>query len=208
METIRPELRISVFSDYICPFCYIGSRRVLRLREKFNLTVNWCGLEIHPQTPAQGMDIARLGYSPEQWLSMMDGLQRLAQEENIQFGEHRFTTNSRKALLLAEAAKQAGREPFYVLHESLFHAYFVEGKNIGDEAVLHSLADAAGIPDGVVQSAWRDDQFQQRLDMNMKFAHELGISGTPAYVIDKQVLTGALPYAALLDACNQHGHGA
>jgi predicted DsbA family dithiol-disulfide isomerase len=208
MGTNRPELRISVFSDYICPFCYIGSRRVLRLREEFNLRINWCGLEIHPDTPAQGMDMAQLGYPVEKWQSMMDGLQQLAQEENIRFGEHRFTTNSHKALRLAEAAKQAGRETFYSLHEALFHSCFVEGKNIGDESVLQSLAEAAGVSAGIVQSAWQDEQYRQRLDMNMKFAHELGISGTPAYVIGKQVLTGAQPYATLLDACNRFVRGA
>jgi predicted DsbA family dithiol-disulfide isomerase len=144
----------------------------------------------------------------EKWQSMMDGLQQLAQEENIRFGEHRFTTNSHKALRLAEAAKQAGRETFYSLHEALFHSCFVEGKNIGDESVLQSLAEAAGVSAGIVQSAWQDEQYRQRLDMNMKFAHELGISGTPAYVIGKQVLTGAQPYATLLDACNRFVRGA
>ena len=44
----KPELRISVFSDYSCPFCYIGSRRLRRLGERYDLKVNWCGLEIHP----------------------------------------------------------------------------------------------------------------------------------------------------------------
>src|SRR3989344_3617893 len=140
MEQAKPELKVTVFSDYICPFCYIGSRRLLRLNDDYDLKINWCGLEIHPDTPAEGMPIARLGYPTEQWAQMMAALRKLAEEENIELGEHDFTTNSRKALLLSEAAKQAGREVFYALHERLFHAFFSEGKNIGDEQVLVALA--------------------------------------------------------------------
>lgn len=50
----KPTLLVSVFSDYICPFCYGGSHRLLRLRRRCELQVNWCGLEIHPETPPFG----------------------------------------------------------------------------------------------------------------------------------------------------------
>ena len=57
--TEKPVLLATVFSDYICPFCYIGDLRLDRLREHFDLKINWMLLEIHPETPAGGMPIDR-----------------------------------------------------------------------------------------------------------------------------------------------------
>lgn len=203
MDKSKPELKISVFSDYICPFCYIGSRRLLRLRQDFDLKVNWCGLEIHPETPASGMPIEQLGYAPQRWSQMMQALTQMAQEEHIELGAHRFTTNSHSALLLSEAAKQAGQETFYALHERLFHAFFTEGRNIGDTEVLATLAAECGVPSATVAAAWQDPVYPERLTLNLRFARELGVSGTPAYVFGERVLVGALPYTDLLDAARQ-----
>ncbi len=200
MEQANPELKVTVFSDYICPFCYIGSRRLLRLNDDYDLKINWCGLEIHPETPAEGMPIARLGYPPEQWAQMMAALRKLAEEENIELGKHDFTTNSHKALLLSEAAKQAGREIFYALHERLFHAFFSAGKNIGDEQVLTSLARECGLPDELIQSAWNDPALNQRLQQNMTAAQQTGIRATPTYLFDKQTIVGAVPLDELRKA--------
>ncbi len=203
MDPSKPELRISVFSDYICPFCYIGSRRLLHLRQEYNLKINWCGLEIHPQTPTSGMPIEKLGYAPQRWSQMMQALTQMAQEEHIEMGAHRFTTNSRSALLLSEAAKQFGQETFYALHERLFHAYFTEGRNIGDTEVLTMLAQECGIPPATVAAAWEDSVYSERLTRNLRFAQELGIAGTPAYVFGEKVLVGAQPYSELLEAAHQ-----
>jgi predicted DsbA family dithiol-disulfide isomerase len=199
----KPELKVSVFSDYICPFCYIGSRRLLRLREDFDLKVNWCGLEIHPETPAMGIPIDALGYAPERWSQMMQALTRMAQDEHIVLAERTFTTNSRLALLLSEAAKHAGQETFYALHERLFRAFFTEGRNIGDIEVLTALATECGVPAATLTAAWEDPAYPQRLGLNLRFARELGIRGTPAYVFGEKVLVGALPYTELLDAARQ-----
>ena len=200
MEQAKPELKVTVFSDYICPFCYIGSRRLLRLNDDYDLKINWCGLEIHPDTPAEGMPIARLGYPTEQWAQMMAALRKLAEEENIELGEHDFTTNSRKALLLSEAAKQAGREVFYALHERLFHAFFSEGRNIGDEQVLVALTRECGLPDELIQSAWNDPALNQRLQQNMTAAQQAGIRATPTYLFGRRTIVGAVPLEELREA--------
>ena len=67
----KPELRISVFSDYICPFCYIGHHRLMQLRDKYDLRINWRLIEIHPETPSEGQPVSGLGYGEEQWQRMM-----------------------------------------------------------------------------------------------------------------------------------------
>ena len=65
MAVSKPELKVTVFSDYICPFCYIGDARLNRLRTRFELKVNWCFLEIHPETPPEGRPVRELGYDPQ-----------------------------------------------------------------------------------------------------------------------------------------------
>lgn len=198
-----PELRVSVFSDYICPFCYIGSRRLLRLRDEYDLRVNWCGIEIHPETPAEGMPVERLGYSSGQWRLLQDNLERLAEEEGIRLAPRTFTTNSHQALLLAEAAKEAGREPFYRLHTRLFEAYLVENRNIGDKAVLRELAAECGLDEERVDAAWREPAYAGRLRRNLAHARELGITGTPAYVFGQELILGAVPEARLRQAAER-----
>lgn len=197
MSAHKPELKVSVFSDYICPFCYIGTRRLLRLGSTYDLKVNWAGLEIHPETPSEGMPIERLGYPKAQWAQMMSALTQMAAEEGIDMAAHDFTTNSHQALLLAEATKHAGREVFYALHERLFHDFFSQGKNIGDEAVLRTIAADVGIPDDIVDAAWHEQNYDERLRLNLQFAQELGIRGTPTFVFGHEVLSGAVPIPEL-----------
>ena len=190
----KPALLATVFTDYICPFCYIGDVRLDRLREDYDLRINWCFLELHPETPVDGMDTSCLGYSDPKWQQMMDNLSRLAQEEGITFCPQSFTTNSHKSLLLAEAARQDGAEVFYSLHRRLFEAFFTEGRNIADEAVLTALAREAGVSDDVLFRAWSDERYEQRLGEYRAAAHELDVRATPTIFFgEKQRLDGALP---------------
>ena len=199
----KPELPVAVFSDYICPFCYIGERRLARLAEHFDLNVDWRFLEIHPDTPPEGMPLSELGYRPDQWRQMMENLSRMAGEENIPLAAREFTTNSRKALLLAEAAKEEGAEVFRSLNEKLFAAFFAEGRNIGDDAVLRRLAEEAGVPPVVVDRAWSDPAFGERLRANQAEAFRLGIRGVPTFLVGKRILVGAVSAETLLSAARE-----
>jgi len=200
----KPELLATVFTDYICPFCYVGDVRLDRLRDDYDLKINWCFLEIHPDTPAEGMAIEELGYPESRWQQMMDNLATLAEEEGITFIPHTFTTNSHKALLLAEAAKEAGAEVFYALHRRLFEAFFSEGRNIGDESVLAGLAHMAGVPDELLSRAWTEDRYEQRLQLYLEGAHALGVRATPTVFFgEQQRIDGALPYSVFRQAASE-----
>ena len=200
-DTAKPVLLATVFSDYICPFCYIGDLRLERLREFYDLKINWCPIEIHPETPPGGKPVSELGYGKTQWQQMMANLGRLADEEGVSLAEHEFTTNSRKALLLAEAAKSAGSEVFYALHRRLFEAFFVDGLNIGDEAVLTGLAVECDLPHDIVQQAWSDKRYAEKLQQYLAAAAHYGVKATPTIFFDEQHrLDGALPFDAFLAA--------
>jgi predicted DsbA family dithiol-disulfide isomerase len=199
MSDHKPELKVSVISDYICPFCFIGHRRLQRLRDSYDLKINWCLVEIHPETPADGRPVSSLNYSEEYWNSLMANLDRLAEEEGITLAEHRITTNSRQALLLAEASKALGAEHFYPLHERLFEAYFVDGLNIGDEQVLRNLAEECHIPEPVQEQAWSDpathgpaDKVPQALLPYLQYAGAISARSVPTFVFGKEMLTGVV----------------
>ena len=100
----KPALRLAVLSDYICPFCYIGYLRLEKLREHFELAVNWVLVEIHPESPVEGKPVEDLGYPQTKLDSMLGELGDMAQAEGVTLAPHTFTTNSRQALLLANTA--------------------------------------------------------------------------------------------------------
>ena len=187
-----PELRITVYSDYICPFCYVGHHRLQRLRDSYDLKINWCFLEIHPETSAEGEPIDSLQYPSEQWQKMLSNLERIADEENIPLAKLTFITNSKDALLLSEAAKKCGREIFYALHEKLFNAYFVDQKNIGDRNILKEIALSCGIDKEITESAWTDPLYQTRLLNNFSSARTHNIQSVPSFVFGDKVLTGVV----------------
>lgn len=199
----KPELLVSVFSDYICPFCYVGSERLKRLRETYDLKVNWCFIEIHPETPVEGVPVSELGYAPEQWVQMMEGLKQLAEQEGVQLAGHARSVNSHKALLLAEAAKQAGAEGFYRLNDQLYRAYFSEERDISDEKVLRELAGQSGLPADLPDRAWSDPMYEKRLQQNLQAARQLGVTGTPTYFIAGHRMTGVVPLEDLQRAAER-----
>ncbi|HQU15207.1 MAG: DsbA family oxidoreductase [Gammaproteobacteria bacterium] len=196
----RPELRVTVFSDYICPFCYIGFVRLERLRTDYDLKVNWCMLEIHPDNPPEGRPVADLGYSDAQWADMMGHLGDMAREEGVIISPHTRTTNSQRALRLAEAAKEDGPAVFYALHRRLFEAYLGEGRNIGDPEVLRAIAEQTGVGPETLERAWSDPRYGARLEQNLAAARELEVTGTPTFFIGESKLVGAVPAANLLHA--------
>ncbi len=202
MESL-PELQVTVYSDYICPFCYLGHHRLQRLRDSYDLKINWCFLEIHPETSADGEPIDSLEYPSEQWQMMLENLERIAQEENIPLSKLNFITNSKDALLLSEAAKQCGREIFYTLHEKLFEAYFVDGKNIGDRNILKTIASSCGIDNETIEASWTDGNLNKRLMNNFNTARAHNIQSVPSFIFGERVLTGVVAEATFREAAAQ-----
>ena len=199
MSDSRPELKVSVISDYICPFCFIGHRRLQHLHDDYQLKINWCFVEIHPETPREGQSVKLLNYSEDYWDTLMQNPKRVADEENIVLSELTMSANSRQALLLAEASKSLGADIFYPLHERLFEAYFVDGLNIGDEQVLRTIATECHIPDSLVEQAWSDpfcrgpaDSVPGPLLPYLQYAGAINARSVPTFVFGKEMLTGVV----------------
>ncbi len=199
----KPGLKVTVFSDYICPFCYVGDARLDALGDEFDLDVEWNWFEIHPDNPPQGKPVSELGYEPRRWARMMDSLKAMARQEGLPLAERTFTTNSHQALLLAEAVKALDPEIFQRLHKRLFDAYFRQARNIGDEKVLREIADECGIPEDVVARAWSNPELERVLKAQNVRSVQLGINGVPAYIIGRYLVPGAVPTEVLRQAARE-----
>ncbi len=172
----------------------MGERRLARLIDAFDLKVERSFLEIHPETPPEGRPISSLGYPRDRWSRLMENLDRMGKEEGIVFIERTFTTNSHKALLLAESVKETAPGLLEALNERLFRAYFSEGKNIGDATVLDRIAEETGVPGETFDRAWSDPLFEERLKKQGQAAIGMGITGVPTFIIGgRWIVEGAVP---------------
>jgi predicted DsbA family dithiol-disulfide isomerase len=182
----------------------VGERRLARLNDEYDVRVKRRFLEIHPETPPEGRPVSELGYPPDQWARMTENLERMGKAEGIVFSNRSFTTNSHRALLLAESAKEEDPVVFEALNEGLFRAYFTEGRNIGDPGVLRDVAKAAGVPAERVEQAWSDPGFEERLARDHAAATEIGVTGIPLFIVgDRWILEGAVPVKMLRHAAER-----
>ncbi len=203
MTNNKPELKVTVFSDYICPFCYVGHHRLKRLNDNYELKINWCFLEIHPENSAEGEPVASLDYPSEQWNQLMKNLKRVAAEEDIPIADHNFTTNSKDAILLSEHCKTLGRDIFYRLHEAIFTAFFVDEKNIGDRNILKEIANDCGIKNETIEAAWQDEEAKKRILYNFEYARKFEIQSVPSFIFGERILTGVVNESTMRDAAQQ-----
>ena len=186
----------------------MGERRLARLDDEFDMRVERRFLEIHPETPAEGRPVSELGYPLEQWARMMENLDLMGKAEGVVFSERTFTTNSHKALLLAEAAKEEGPEVFEALNEGLFRAYFTEGRNIGDPRVLREVAEAAAVPSGRIGQAWSDPAYEEHLARDHAAAAGIGITAVPTFIVDgRWIIEGAVPVEMLREVAKKVATG-
>lgn len=189
----KTPIRVAMYTDYICPFCFIGHLRLEKLRDEYDLDVDWRFLEIHPDTPPEGKPVSELGYSRRQWRQMMRNFARMAEEEGIKLPPRTFTTNSRRALKLAQAAREHQPAAFETLNHRLYEAYFLERDNIGDPDVLRALAAECGVEPEILEGAWDDPAYDEILQSNQRSAVHWGVAATPTYVFGDQPYTGAIP---------------
>ena len=188
----QKKLKIVVFSDYICPFCYIGFYRVEQLKEKFDIEVEWRPFEIHPETPKDGTELSNLPF-PKEYLEMMKAnIKKLADDVGVTFNLSDKLPNSRMALYLSEFARKKGN--FDEFHKLVFDGYWKEGKDIGDQALLLSIAELLGFKKKEILEYIDSDEPFDELKKSLKELREYGINGVPTFIIGESIVVGAQPY--------------
>jgi predicted DsbA family dithiol-disulfide isomerase len=191
---------MTVFSDYICPFCFIGKQRADKLAEEFPIRPVWKGFEIHPEVPSEGIPIAR--FLPGIIANLEANVRRLADEIGLEMRMPEKLSNSHLALLGGEIARDNDR--FHEYHDAVFSAYFQQGKDIGDLETLAGIAADIGIDGGSFARAITDEKYEAVLRSSIRQAHSLGLTGVPSFVFaDGNVVVGAQPYEVLRAAAEK-----
>ncbi len=205
MSETRTTVHLDVFSDYTCPWCYVGWARLEsalgRVPEGVNVDVRWRPYEIHAEVPPEGMPVEDLPYSPEQWARMQEALRRSAGEEGLEVGKRPKVSNTHRALMADEYARVEEPERFPAFHEALFKGYFAEGRDLGDPAVVEDIARSCGLDVGQMTKALDGGEYEEAITATTDTARRLGITGTPTFVFDRRFATvGAQPAEVLLQA--------
>jgi len=186
-------LAIIAYSDYVCPWCYIGLHRIERLQREFPVDVEWRPFELHPETPRTGADLrGRLG-NAERVRAYVGNIISLARDSGIDMRMPVVVANSHLALEASEFAREHGGFDDY--HCALFHAYFEESRDIGDPEVLCDIARSSGVDDQGLRRALTEETYRDRIDTITNQARADEILSTPTFIYEGGFrLTGAQDY--------------
>lgn len=187
-------VRLIVYSDYLCPWCYNASVRLRRLQEEMssNLEILWRTYLLRPEPKSR---------DPEKFRAYTRSWTRPGAEEDSGTFQPWTSdapppTHSVPAHLAAKAAATLGPESFHKMHDALLAAYFQENRDISDDSVLLAIWAEQGLPAEEFKRAQAPEILQETLEDHEE-ARSLGITGAPAARLEgnEAFLTGALPLA-------------
>ena len=162
-----------------------------RLTQEFDLSIEWLGFEIHPETPPRGMPLAQL-FPRADVEVMTKRLNSMGEPFGLAFRNIVNISNSRQSLEAAEFAKEQGR--FDAFHRAVFDAYFSQGKDIGDIEVLTQLGMQAGLDPEALRNALRTGRCRRVLEEVREEAARLGVTAAPTFLFNgKERVIGAQP---------------
>jgi len=202
---------IDVISDVVCPWCYLGKRRLesaLKLRSDIETEIHWRPYLLNPQVPREGM--ARVDYlsrkfgSDERFRPAHERLTRLGKEEGVEFHFERIVRqpNTLDAHRVIGWAEEAGKAAPVV--ENIMRAFFTEGKDLTDNEVLVEVAGQSGLDSEAVRRDLASDRDLELTQKAAAAAADGGISGVPFFIFNSRfALAGAQEPEQLVSALDQ-----
>lgn len=197
-ENALPVLQLDVISDVICPWCYIGKRKLdaaLAEISDFRLNLMWRPYQLYPDTPQEGADLSgkmKARYGEDGARQMRDNIKAAAEGTNINFNfdKIKITPNTLNAHRLIRWAASTGQQ--HAIAEALFAAHFEHGQNIGDVAVLLEIAGQFGMDVPLLAELYETDRDIEQTRQDDAAARDLGVHGVPAFLAGgKFLLMGA-----------------
>lgn len=194
-------MKVNIWSDVRCPFCYVGKKKFEKALEKFpqaeNIEVVWHSFQLDPDLETQpDRDPYEFfseikGISTEQAKAMHEHAKNAGREAGIEFNfDNSKIANSYKAHLLIQLAKQKGVAD--AMEEALFKAQFIDAENIDDESTLLKVATSIGITEEDAKKAFNSDELSHAVAQDGLMARQLGINAVPFFVFnDKYGVSGA-----------------
>lgn len=206
---IEDEMKIDIWSDVVCPWCYIGKRRLEAALGQFDgadeVEIEWHAFELDPTSPSSiGEDMAtrlssKYRISTQEAKSSMDHITQLAKEVGLDYhldsAKMGNSFNAHKLIKLAGLSGLSGQ-----MKERLLKAYFVESVDISDFATLKALGIEVGLDPSDIDELRSSDYMAQQVRDDESLAGTLGISGVPFFVFEsKYGVSGAQPVDVFLE---------
>tara|TARA_Y100001933_G_scaffold248189_1_gene281806 strand:- start:2782 stop:3420 length:639 start_codon:yes stop_codon:yes gene_type:complete len=194
-------MHIEIFSDVVCPWCYIGKRRLDAILDSpagEGLTVTWRPYQLYPQLPEEGMPreafmAARFGDGARA-SEIYQRVRAEAEQEGLtlDFDAIRVAPNTLRAHRLLSWAEGSGRQ--HDLAEALFRGYFQEGRDVGDPAVLAAAAGSVGLDHDAAAEMLAGQDEVDKVRQELSLAEAVGVTGVPFFVMaGKFAIPGAQP---------------
>jgi predicted DsbA family dithiol-disulfide isomerase len=206
-------LMIEIWSDVLCPFCYIGKREfesaLARFPHKDSVVVEWKSFELDPNAPVKSeedtytMLARKYGMSREEAKVRVAGVSERAKSVGLHYDfDKAVIANSFQAHRLIQLAKTQGKGD--AAEERLFKAYFTEGAHIGDSTTLVRLGTEIGLNPDEVSAMLASDAFTEAVRTDEYEAQQFGIRGVPFFAIDRKYgISGAQSADHILGALEQ-----
>ena len=207
--------KIEIFSDVVCPWCYIGKSnlenalQILNEKDKqFESRINWRSFQLNPQLKEEG--ILRKDYITNKFgeganSEVIYERVRLAGEAvglKMNFDKIIMQPNSSKMHSLIYAAKETNRD--IELIENFFKAFFIDGMNLTAFEIVSKVASDIGLDGETINGVFHDNLFEKFVQEDIIMSKKYNITGVPFYVIDDSIgISGAQPPEVIVDAINQ-----
>ncbi|WP_298648908.1 DsbA family oxidoreductase [uncultured Proteiniphilum sp.] len=201
-------MKIEIWSDVICPFCYIGKRKfetaLAQFADKEHIEVEWKSFQLMPDLnpiPGKSLDdilVETKGMSRGQAEAMNARVTQIAKKIGLVYNlEKSIPANTFNAHRFTHFAKTQGKQG--EAEEALFKAYFTDSRDIGDYAVLIELGKEIGLDTEALKTALENGSYADAVRKDIDEAQQLGVNGVPFFVFDrKQAVSGAQEPATFL----------
>jgi len=196
-------MKIEIWSDVVCPFCYIGKRKLEKALDKFPLKdqveIEWKSFQLNPEekTNPSINTLEHLaqskGWSMDQTKEITSNVVEMAKEHGLEFDfEKAKVANTKNAHRLIHFAKKQGKGG--EMKERLLKAYFSDGENVDDPNTLIKLEAEIGLNESEIKSMLASNQFDDAVDQDIYESRLIGVRGVPFFVLDRKFgISGAQP---------------
>lgn len=207
------KMKVEIWSDVMCPFCYIGKRRLEQALSQFehpaDVEVEWKSFQLNPdQVTDPSISVNKMlaekkGWTEEYARQANEYVTNMAKEAGLEYNmDKAIVANSFDAHRFAHYAKEKGKGD--AAEEALFKAYFTDGKNTADHEVLASLGESIGLSAAEIKEMLAGEQYSHDVQQDIAEAQMIGVSGVPFFVLDrKYAVSGAQPVETFLGALNK-----
>ncbi|QRV16572.1 DsbA family oxidoreductase [Haloterrigena salifodinae] len=202
-ETADSSDRLELYADYVCPFCYLGTRSLEQYREgrEAPLEIDWQPFDLRSgkRNPDGSIDHeADDGKDDQYYEQAKQNVRRLQEEYGVEMNQIMATeVDSLPAQQASWYVKQEYPEQWAAFDEAIYQALWQDGRDIGDADVLADLAETVGLPVDEIRSAVDDDGLRTELEDQFQAAQRRGITGVPTFVYEDHAARGAVPPAQL-----------